>query len=136
MKKMFKISAGYLTFALIAGVFFRESTKFMNFTFDTALAKVHPHALLLGAALFALLPIFMKIFEIHKEKSFGKFMIFYNLGLAITLIMMTTRGITQVFGMEISSGISHMISGISGVGHIILTVGIIFLYRAAIKSIK
>ena len=136
MKKMYKISAIYLIFALTAGVFYRESSKFMNYIGETALAKVHPHALMLGTALFAVLPVFMKLFEIQKDKSFNKFIIFYNIGLVATLVMMAARGVTQIFNLSISSGVSHIISGFAGMGHIILTVGIFFLYRAFIKSTK
>lgn len=134
MKKAFKIAAAYLAFALVAGVFARESTKLMGFTGNTVMWLVHPHALMLGTGVFVLLPLFMKNFHIEQQKSFKKFEVTYNIGLILTLVMLSVRGITQIFALPLSRGLDYAISGISGIGHIVLTIGLVFLFQAFIKS--
>ncbi len=134
MKKMYKIAVAYLVFGLIAGLFTHEATYWTNFTSETMLSLVHTHALTLGTAVFAVLPLFMKTFHIENQKSFGKFKWVYNIGLIITLGFMTARGVTQLFFLPISSVADHMIGGLAGIGHVILTVGLGFLFHALIKS--
>ena len=134
MKKSYKIAVAYLVFGLIAGVFAREVTKFTNFTGQTVMWLVHTHALVLGTAVFVLLPLFMKNFHIEEQKSFKKFEWTYNIGLILTLGFMTVRGVTQLFALPISSTVSSMILGFAGLGHIILTTGIVFLFQALFKS--
>lgn len=65
-------------------------------------------------------------------KSFLKWT--YNIGLIMTLGFMTARGVTQLFSLPISSFMDHMIGGLAGIGHIILTIGLAFLFHAFIKS--
>lgn len=52
----------------------------------------------------------------------------------MTLGFMTARGVTQLFSLPISSFMDHMIGGLAGIGHIILTIGLVFLFHAFIKS--
>lgn len=73
MKKAYKIAAAYLVFGLIAGLFTHEATYWTNFTGETVLSLVHTHAFVLGTAVFAVLPLFMKNFHIENQKSFGRF---------------------------------------------------------------
>lgn len=134
MKTMYRSSLAYMIFALAAGVFYRESTRLTQFDGHTALAHVHPHALALGCLVFLLMPLMMKAFSIQKAKSFHPFTIFYNIGLILTLVLMTVRGTIQVFQIGISSAVDHMICGFAGMGHIILTVGLAFLFHALISS--
>ena len=134
MKKAYKIAAAYLVFGLIAGLFTHEATYWANFTGETVLSLVHTHAFVLGTAVFAVLPLFMKNFHIENQKSFGKFKWTYNIGLIMTLGFMTARGVTQLFSLPISSFMDHMIGGLAGIGHIILTIGLAFLFHAFIKS--
>ena len=42
--------------------------------------------------------------------------------------MMLTRGTTQVLGTELSKGMNAAISGMAGLGHIILTIGLVYLF--------
>ena len=134
MKTAYKIAATYLVFGLIAGLFTHEATYWTNFTGQTVLSLVHTHAFVLGTAVFVLLPLFMKSFHIEAQKSFGKFKWTYNIGLIMTLGFMTARGVTQLFSLPISSFMDHMIGGLAGIGHIILTIGLAFLFHAFIKS--
>lgn len=51
-------------------------------------------------------------------------MFFYNVGLNLTAIMLVVRGIVQVLGFKV---VSALISGIAGIGHIILGVSLILI---------
>ncbi len=130
MKNMYKISIAYLTFGLFAGLFYHEAAYWTHFEGFSALSRVHPHALTLGAAVFLLMPLLMQVFQIQKSKHFKRFVVVYNLGLVMSLGFMTARGVTQLFQMPISSFADHMIGGMAGIGHVILTVGIGFLFCA------
>lgn len=51
-------------------------------------------------------------------------MLFYNFGLNLTAIMLVVRGIVQVLGLNV---VSALISGVAGIGHIILGVSLILI---------
>ncbi|MEG1859418.1 MAG: DUF2871 domain-containing protein [Christensenellaceae bacterium] len=124
MKKLLNISFIYAITALLGGVFYREFTKFNGFTGTTTLSIVHLHLLVLGMIVFLLLLIFEKLFDITQNKKFKPFLIFYNIGLLLMVIMLLIKGVTQVLG-----GTSNaMLAGIAGIGHILLAVGIILLF--------
>lgn len=50
--------------------------------------------------------------------------LFYNVGLNLTAIMLVVRGIVQVLDLNV---VSALISGIAGIGHIILGVSLILI---------
>ena len=133
MKKMIRIAFFYVILALIGGVFYREFTKFNGFTGVTVLADVHVHLMVLGVFMFMILALFVKNLPLLKEKRFSQFMVIYNIGLLLTLIMMVIRGMTQVLTMTLTSGMSAAISGIAGIGHILLGIGLILLMITLLK---
>lgn len=73
-----------------------------------------------------------------KEKSFRRFFLIYNIGLPLTVLMMLVRGIIQVKETALSAGADAAISGIAGIGHILLSIGLLLLLvtlkRAAEKD--
>ena len=125
MKKYLKISFIYAIAAMAMGVFFREFTKFNGFDGTTTLGKVHTHLFLLGMFVFLITALFVgRLKDLESIKTFRAFNIVYNIGVPITAVMMTVRGITQVLGTELSKGANAAISGIAGIGHIITGTGI------------
>ncbi len=136
MKKMYYISITYLIIGLFLGLFNHEVAYYTNFTGTTTLSYFHAHAIILGSALFFAMPILMKIFSVDKHKNFKKFMIFYNLGLCMSLFFMAARGIFELFMLQIPSFTNHMIGGLAGVGHVILTIGLCFLFNVIISSVS
>lgn len=68
-------------------------------------------------------------------KSFRVFMWIYNIGVPLTAVMMLVRGVTQVFGLSLSSALSASISGIAGIGHILTGVGIVLLLISLKKTV-
>lgn len=54
----------------------------------------------------------------------------------MSILFMALRGIPQLFILNISSFADHMIGGLAGIGHVILTIGFYHLYRTLISSDK
>ena len=134
MKKYLNLSLIYAIAALICGVFYREFTKWNEYTNVTTLGKVHVHLLVMGMIVFLIVASFSMHQELQKYKTFRTFMCIYNIGLPITAVMMVIRGITQVLNISLSSEANAAISGIAGIGHILTGVGIILLLVSLKKA--
>ncbi|MDD6919922.1 MAG: DUF2871 domain-containing protein [Eubacteriales bacterium] len=133
MKKYLKISLVYAIFAMIGGVFYREFTKFNDYTGVTTLGKVHTHLFLLGMIVFMIVALFAKDNKLEEQKSFRVFMYVYNIGIAVMISMMILRGVVQVIELNVSNSVNVMISGVAGLGHIAVGVGIVLLIISLMK---
>ena len=128
-KIFLKTSFVYFILAMILGVFFREVTKIKNFTQPTTLGVLHTHTLILATFLFLIL------FSISLQKSFDgmrlfrKFFVIYNVSLVFTILMMLIRGIVQVFSINLSKAQDAMISGFSGISHIMIMISFFILFK-------
>ena len=136
MKKYLNISLIYAVFAMAGGVFYREFTKFNEFSGTTALGKVHTHLFLLGTTVFLLVALFASRLDLGKTKLFRVFLWVYNIGVPVTAVMMAVRGVVQVLGLSLSSGASAAISGVAGIGHILIGAGLILLLLSLKKTAK
>lgn len=136
MKKYLNLSLTYAVAAMAGGVFYREFTKWNGYTGVTALGKVHTHLFLLGMMVFLLVALFAAQTDVAKQKSFGIFMVLYNIGLPLTAVMMLVRGIPQVLGTTLPAGINAAISGFAGIGHALLGIGLMLLIVSLKKSEK
>ena len=116
----------YAFLAMAGGVFYRVFTKFNDFTAQTTLRAVHPHYFLLGMVFFLLLLLLEKNFAFTGVKT-RRVLIAYHMGLNLTSIMLVVRGISQVLGLTISSGMDAAISGMAGIGHMVLGVSLVLL---------
>lgn len=136
MKKYLNIALIYAVAAMAGGVFYREFTKFNNYTGVTALGKVHTHLFLLGMLVFLVVALYGAHNDLQKIKMFRGFLWTYNIGVPLTSVMLLVRGVTQVLGMNLSSAASASISGIAGIGHILTGIGIILLLLSLKKLAK
>jgi len=136
MKKLINTSIFYSILALCSGVFYREFTKFNDFVGVTTLSFTHVHAFMLGMFMFLVLILFNKQFDITSNKGFNSFYYIYNLGLIGMIIMLYTRGIAQVLNVDLSSALNASISGISGIAHILLGIGVVQILFIIKKQIK
>ncbi|ADU75337.1 uncharacterized protein DUF2871 [Acetivibrio thermocellus AD2] len=136
MKKVAKLSFFYSMLGLFFGAFYREFTKINGFTGKTVLSGVHPHILVLGAIFFLIVLLLEKSFELSKNKNFNKFFITYNIGLLLSFIMMAIRGCIEVLKLEISTMIDSSISGMAGLGHIIMTIAYILFFIILLNRIN
>ena len=109
----------YTALALAGGVFYREFTKFQGFTGETALSVVHTHYFLLGMMVFLLLALLERSFS-FTTRAVRRSPVVYHIGLNLTAGMLVVRGVLQVLGTELSSGLDASISGVAGIGHLLL----------------
>lgn len=128
MKKLINISFIYFILAMVCGVFYREFTKFFNFTDKTTLSFTYSHLLTLGTILFLILSLFSINTDLLSHKKFKVFLRLYNISLPFMVIMMIIRGVIQVLNVNISSGVNAAISGMAGIAHILMLVSFIILF--------
>lgn len=135
MKRYMNTALLYAVLAMAGGVFYREFTKFNGFAGKTTLGVVHTHYFLLGMVFFLLLLVLEKNFS-FTAVSTARVLAVYHVGLNLTAVMFVVRGVTQVLGTPLSSGASAAISGIAGIGHILLGVSLVLLLVQIRRSVK
>lgn len=126
MKRYINSALLYAVLAMAGGVFYREFTKFNGFTGKTTLSVVHTHYFLLGMVFFLVLLLLEKSFSFTGAKT-GRVLAVYHAGLNLAAAMLVVRGVAQVLVPTLSSGMSAAISGIAGIGHILLGVSMVLL---------
>lgn len=126
MKRHINSALLYAILAMVGGVFYREFTKFHGFTTKTTLSVVHTHYFLLGMMFFLLLLVLEKNIPFAGGKT-GRILAIYHVGLNLTAVMLVVRGVVQVLGITLSSGMNASISGMAGIGHILLGVSLVLL---------
>ena len=104
MRKMLNLSLLYFILAMVCGVFYREFTKINGYEGRTALAFAHVHFMVLGMALFLILALFAKSGGLTEQRSFRIFLVLYNIGLPLMVVMLIIRGIIQVLGIVPAKG--------------------------------
>ena len=135
MKRYINTALLYAILAMAGGVFYREFTKFSGFTAKTTLSVVHTHYFLLGMVFFLLLLLLEKNFFFTGPKT-GRALVLYHVGLNLTAVMLVVRGVVQVLGTPLSTVMSAAISGMAGIGHILLGVSLVLLLVQIRRSIK
>lgn len=124
MKALYRAAIFYLAFGLISGVFYREFTRANNFPEGqfTQLSVTHTHLLALGFMMFLIFLALEKVFTFSRNKKlFNIFFWLYNAGLLTTVSMLILHGSLTVLGKESGAAIS----GIAGLGHIMLTIALV-----------
>ena len=134
MHKLYVAAFTYMAVGVASGLFYREFTKAYDFPSGefTQLGLVHTHLLTLGFIVLLIVLLLEKQFRISDSKLFGWFFWTYNAGVVLTSGMMIWHGSLTVMGQKSNA----MISGIAGLGHIFLTVGMVLLFLALGKGIK
>lgn len=120
MKLYINYSIVYTVLATLGGEFYREFTKMNDYTAWTTLSVVHTHYFILGMMFFLILGLI----SMNMNLKINRAVLFYNIGLNLTAIMLIVRGIIQVLDLNV---VSALISGIASVGHIILGVSLILI---------
>ena len=127
MKKITKTAFFYAIVAMLCGIVYREGSRFLELTEPNTWSLTHTHFFILGMFFFLIVLVLEKEFYITKDKRFKSFYIIYNIGLLITGIMLWIRGIADIVN-DFYIKYDKMISGTSGIGHILLGIGIILLF--------
>lgn len=135
MKRYINLSLLYAVLAMVGGVFYREFTKFNGFTGKTSLGVVHTHYFLLGMVFFLLLLLLEKNFAFTGAKT-GRVLVVYQVGLNLTAVMLAVRGVTQVLGLPLTSGMSAALSGVAGIGHILLGISLVLVLLQVRRSLS
>lgn len=133
MRKLFTAAFAYMLAGVLSGLFFREFTKARGFPegAPTQLGLVHTHLLVLGFVVLLIVLLLEKSFALSESRLFGWFFWTYNAGLVLTSAMLVWHGCLTVLGQESSA----MISGIAGLGHILLSAGMVLLFLALRKRL-
>lgn len=126
MKRYIHSALLYAVLAMAGGVFYREFTKFNGFTGKTTLSVVHTHYFLLGMMFFLVLLLLEKSFSFTGAKT-ERALAVYHAGLNLAAAMLVVRGVAQVLVPTLSSGMSAAVSGVAGIGHILLGAGMVML---------
>lgn len=124
MRKLVITAFVYCLLGLASGVYYREFTKLNDFTGDTQLSVLHTHLLMLGMFMFLIVLLLEKAFALTTSKNFKWFYYLYNAGVLLMATMFTIKGSLTVLGKETGAALA----GISGMTHILLTVGLIYLF--------
>ncbi|ANP48325.1 pheromone shutdown protein TraB [Streptomyces griseochromogenes] len=124
MRKILNTAHIYMIIGLVSGLYYRELTKAEDFDGTTQLAVVHTHVLALGMLFFLVVLALEKQFTLTDHRLFGWFFWIYNAGLAVTVAMMTLHGTLTVLGHDGGAAVA----GIAGLGHVLLTVGLVLLF--------
>lgn len=124
---VFEISMTLLIMGFIAGVFYREFTKYFSYTEANHLGKLHVHTLALGFIVAMLLYLLVKNFDSNRLISIKRPLYTYITGLIFTITTMTVFGIYDVVRNGEKTINIKALEGFSGMGHIILSVGLVYL---------
>ena len=133
-KRFINAAILYAIVAMVGGVFYREFTKFLGFEGQTTLSVVHTHYFTLGMLFFLVLALLQNAFPFRGRKGVGIALALYHAGLNVTVLGLVLRGLMQATGTTIARGMDAALSGISGLGHMALSVGLLWLLVAAAQA--
>ncbi|MDP3447453.1 MAG: DUF2871 domain-containing protein [Eubacteriales bacterium] len=138
IKRFFNAAIVYASLALAGGVFYREFTKYGGFTGRTNLAFIHTHYFMLGMFFFLTLALLERVFAFSGQKGSKGWVTVYHVGLNITTACLLLRGLAQATETVLSPALSGSLSGVSGIGHILLGASILALLilvrRSAVQT--
>lgn len=136
MLRLLYTSFTFAILGVISGVYYREFTKAHDL-FDrsaTQLPLVHAHFLVLGfVTLLAIMALerLLRMSDVAPRLNTWFYWL-WTTGVSITGAMMIVKGTMAVRGLDVSS---PALSGIAGLGHTILTAGVIVLFVLIRRSV-
>jgi len=139
LKRFFNAAIVYASLALSGGVFYREFTKYTEFTGKTNLAFIHTHYFMLGMFFFLVLALLERAFAFSGQKGSKGWIVVYHIGLNITTACLFLRGLAQATMSELSPAMNGALSGVSGIGHILLgsaMLALLILVRRSTLALK
>lgn len=78
---------------------------------------------MLGMVFCLLLVLFEKNFHFVENKIL-KYLLFYHVGLNLTVVLLVIRGVVQVLSLDVSSAV---LFGSAGIGHLILGISMMLV---------
>lgn len=111
---------------LTGGAFYREFSKFYNYTEPSHLGKVHVHTLVLGFAVMLIIYLITRSYDNETIGKLKKPIYIYVSGFTLSVVNIMVIGIYEVVSMGQETINRPVIDGISGIGHIIIAVGLVW----------
>lgn len=124
----FRAAAAWTGLGLLAGLYYRELTHFTDHPGGTQLATAHTHFLVLGTVFGLVFLLVERQFELSRNRWFSGFFWTWIAGTAVTVGTQVFKGTLQVLGSTAAE--SKAIAGVSGLGHIALTVSFALFFLA------
>ncbi len=135
-KKLFNQGVILFIIGIIAGAFYREFTKFLGFTGITSMSLVHTHLIATGAMTAFIFSLFIKTYKIQDSKALKTSWTLYLVGVIGNASIMFIRGVLMVLNTEMNRGVDMSLSGLAGIIHILLTIGIIWFLMIIKKEVN
>jgi len=125
----------FLVMGLAGGVFYREFTRLNDFSGVTTLRVVHVHSIAIGFLALLILWLALKNADHPQLDQKYKKPVFALIGgLYFTIVTMLLRGISQVIGNGYLPFPSAALSGLAGIGHLILGHILVIIFVRLVKS--
>ena len=130
MNRLMNTAFAYMVLGLVSGLGYREYTKATDtLGVDSQLSTLHTHFLALGMIVFLVVFALDALFGLSGRRSFTVFYWTYNVGLLMTVVMQAVRGVLTLDGQDPATT-TAAIPGVAGLGHMLLTVGLVALFVA------
>lgn len=133
-KMLYWATAVFTAVGMLAGLYYRELTRNAELSSGTQLSTTHTHFLVLGT-LFGLVFLLLEHqFRLSESKVFGGFFWTWIAGVIVTVGAQVFKGTLQVLGSAAAE--SPAIAGVSGLGHITLSVMLVLFFIALHGRLK
>ena len=127
-KNVLGLAFSFLVMGLGIGSFYLEFTKFNGFSGITHLAKVHPHTLVLGFVTLLIVYMLINNNKYEDLENIQKSLYMYITGLTFSIVNKFLIGIYEVVDPTATVVNRAIFDGLSGIGHIIIGVGMVGLF--------
>lgn len=132
-RALFRLASIWTAVGLLMGLYYRTITHMNDFTGKTQLSIVHTHTLALGMLMMLILTGLVAVFNVRDEM-FRWGIWVYTAALAVTTGTMAVRGTMQV--LDLGDPHNAALNGVSGLGHIGLTVALVMILMSLGKAVK
>ena len=129
-KTLLILASLWAALGLTSGIAFRELTRHAEYD-PGVLGLTHGHTLTLGMIMMLLALLFERSMQLSSRKTYLPFLVTWNIGLLLTVITLFGRGFHAVRGMDIP----WVMTLVSGVGHTVLTVGLVLFLATLFKAL-
>lgn len=128
-KDIMEFALAYLFSGILAGAVYRELGKI--YTLDVKMAFVHTHLIVLGFIVSSIFYLLIKNINISNE-TVEKLYRTYSFGIFFSFTIMFLHGLVDNFAPL--NAVKMTMVGISGIGHILITVAVILVSVKALRS--
>lgn len=132
-ENIFKLAISFLIMGLISGVFYREFVKYYKWQGLISLSFIHVHLLTLGFMMLVLVYMLVKILRIDIIKLKRPIKLYLS-GLVLTIVCMLVKGIYEITSAGADLFPRAALSGISGLGHMIIGIGMVWVLISLIPE--